>query len=119
MVVQPGLCQTWSEIPKTGFLTTRLILLSFQLIFTDYVEQCLNIWSRRVYWQVPEQMEGYRPLPELIDTNGMAGGQRLCVAKQIARLFQTLHAQNMVQNDLSVDDVFVQVVDGVMNYVSS
>ena len=22
--VQPGLCQTWSETPKTGFLTTRL-----------------------------------------------------------------------------------------------
>ena len=22
---QPGLCQTWSETPKTGFLTTRLI----------------------------------------------------------------------------------------------
>ena len=26
MAVQPGLCQTWSETPKTGFLTTRLIL---------------------------------------------------------------------------------------------
>ena len=26
MVVQPGLCQTWSETPKTGFLITRLIL---------------------------------------------------------------------------------------------
>ena len=24
MVVQPGLCGTWSETPKTGFLTTRL-----------------------------------------------------------------------------------------------
>ena len=23
--VQPGLCGTWSETPKTGFLTTRLI----------------------------------------------------------------------------------------------
>ena len=22
VVVQPGLCQTWSETPKTGFLTT-------------------------------------------------------------------------------------------------
>ena len=22
--VQPALCQTWSETPKTGFLTTRL-----------------------------------------------------------------------------------------------
>ena len=25
-VVQPGLCRTWSETPKTGFLTTRLKL---------------------------------------------------------------------------------------------
>ena len=25
VAVQPGLCQTWSETPKTGFLTTRLI----------------------------------------------------------------------------------------------
>ena len=25
MVVQPGLCWTWSESLKTGFLTTRLI----------------------------------------------------------------------------------------------
>ena len=23
--VQPGLCRTWSETPKTGFLTSRLI----------------------------------------------------------------------------------------------
>ena len=26
MAIQPGLCGTWSETPKTGFLTTRLIL---------------------------------------------------------------------------------------------
>ena len=25
MVVQPGLCGVWSETPKTGFLTIRLI----------------------------------------------------------------------------------------------
>ena len=25
VAIQPGLCQTWSETPKTGFLTTRLI----------------------------------------------------------------------------------------------
>ena len=24
VVVQPGLCRTWSETPKTGFLTTSL-----------------------------------------------------------------------------------------------
>ena len=25
VAVQPGLCETWSETPKTGFLRTRLI----------------------------------------------------------------------------------------------
>ena len=25
VAVQPGLCRTWSETPKTGFLTTRLM----------------------------------------------------------------------------------------------
>ena len=25
VIAQPGLCGTWSETPKTGFLTTRLI----------------------------------------------------------------------------------------------
>ena len=29
VAVQPGLCQTWSETPKNGFLTTRLI--SFEI----------------------------------------------------------------------------------------
>ena len=29
-VVQPGLCRTWSKTPKTGFLTSRLILFQTQ-----------------------------------------------------------------------------------------
>ena len=32
VTVQPGLCQTWSETPKTGFLRTRLHS-SFVMIF--------------------------------------------------------------------------------------
>ena len=31
VAVQPGLCRTWSETPKTGFLTTRLIFLAHQI----------------------------------------------------------------------------------------
>ena len=31
VVVQPGLCRTWSETPKTGFLTTRLILVTLEI----------------------------------------------------------------------------------------
>ena len=33
VAVQPGLCQTWSEALKTGFLKTRLILLAFVALF--------------------------------------------------------------------------------------
>ena len=37
VAVQPGLCRTWSETPKTGFLTTRL----------NYVlEVLVNLWLR-------------------------------------------------------------------------
>ena len=28
VTAQPGLCRIWSETPKTGFLTTRLIFLN-------------------------------------------------------------------------------------------
>ena len=31
VVVQPGLCQTWSETPKTGFLRTRLRVIAVHL----------------------------------------------------------------------------------------
>ena len=31
MAVQPGLCQTWSETPKTGFLLTQPTLLQDKL----------------------------------------------------------------------------------------
>ena len=34
VIAQPGLCRTWSEIPKTGFLTSRLI----------YKSLCCKIW---------------------------------------------------------------------------
>ena len=38
-VVQTGLCLTWSETPKTGVLTTRLIS------------------ERRLVWQAPSSVE--------------------------------------------------------------
>ena len=33
VAVQPGLCGTWSETPKTGFLTTRLKSYCFKEMF--------------------------------------------------------------------------------------
>ena len=36
VAVQPGLCGTWSETPKPGFLTTRLILFVSLLIISGH-----------------------------------------------------------------------------------
>ena len=49
VAIQPGLCRTWSEYPKTGFLTTRLNYGCFPLWFrgrdcgADYIvpDHCL------------------------------------------------------------------------------
>ena len=38
VAVQPGLCRTWSETPKTGFLTTRLKLCGRVIIITLFQE---------------------------------------------------------------------------------
>ena len=37
MDVQPGLCGTWSETPKTGFLTTRLICSADYLVVSAFI----------------------------------------------------------------------------------
>ena len=34
MTVQPGLCRTWSETPKTGFLALRLIYVIMTVTVT-------------------------------------------------------------------------------------
>ena len=39
VAAQPGLCRTWSETPKTGFLTTRLILSSHTIRRLDEYHQ--------------------------------------------------------------------------------
>ena len=38
MVVQPGLCRTWSETLKSGFLTTRLIYFVEQVKIAERVQ---------------------------------------------------------------------------------
>ena len=42
VAVQPGLCRTWSETPKTHFLTTRLILCFYTEINQITAELSLN-----------------------------------------------------------------------------
>ena len=49
VAVQPGLCRTWSETPKTGFLNTRLILSTHTLLQFDLTQSfqasLLSFWS--------------------------------------------------------------------------
>ena len=51
VVVQPGLCGTWSETPKTGFLTTRLKLPLQDLPRKD-VERLLTSWTLLTWGQL-------------------------------------------------------------------
>ena len=50
--VQPGLCGTWSETPKTGFLTTRLIcrysLVALIRVLLMSVHNLWRIWQNFV-----------------------------------------------------------------------
>ena len=63
MPVQPGLCQTWSETPKTGFLTTRLIFFLNKII--KYIQfrrggaikaKLFTSFSRDVIWWVMRKL---------------------------------------------------------------
>ena len=48
VAVQPGLSRTWSETPKTGFLTTRLILDSLFLAVLYKTTQSLEGTSANI-----------------------------------------------------------------------
>ena len=48
VTVQPGLCQTWSETPKTGFLITRL-----NYILADYLaiqKEAIAFWFKLFFF---------------------------------------------------------------------
>ena len=53
MTVQPGLCMTWSETPKTGFLTTRLILplkISLLITLSDNNNSVINNFLTEIFF---------------------------------------------------------------------
>ena len=43
MTAQPVLCQTWSETPKTGFLTTRFKLKNFKSDVEGLIKSCIDL----------------------------------------------------------------------------
>ena len=56
LIVQPGLCGTWSETPKTGFLTTSLICLT--PVFCDFLFTVENMTTADVnsYKEIDNKM---------------------------------------------------------------
>ena len=54
MIVQPGLCRTWSETPKTSFLTSRLICY-------QRLDQLANLHSPRHGKDVQRNNDGDTP----------------------------------------------------------
>ena len=82
MAVQPGLCRTWSETPKTGFLTTRFISNTEEKVyFTSIIPKAQGTYNRiledadvgvrglggRGNWRTPgkQKKELYHPLSTL------------------------------------------------------
>ena len=53
VTVQPGLCGTWSETPKTGFLTTRLIWACYNEVevyhIDSYIDDYLSLFHISLY----------------------------------------------------------------------
>ena len=43
MIAQPGLCGTWLETPKTGFLITRLIYSLFTVVYFDIFQDFIQL----------------------------------------------------------------------------
>ena len=54
VAVQPGLCWTWSETPKTGFLTTRLICIAIDLLDENYFK--LSCVARNPVFGISKQV---------------------------------------------------------------
>ena len=64
--IQPGLCRTWSEIPKTGFLTTRLTCLWVP----DQVRLCFRGLARGLKFCIKK----YEPRCEKTGLRGLRPG---------------------------------------------
>ena len=61
VAVQPGLCRTWSETPKTGFLTTRLKLFfvvclrlmirAMSNVLGVFLIYCISLFNQTKCWK--------------------------------------------------------------------
>ena len=75
MAVQPGLCQTWSETPKTSFLTMRLILFQIKKLLAKVVSR--DTLNYRKLTDKPEQEEpgdADKPQPMEVDPDKIVSG---------------------------------------------
>ena len=49
VLLQPGLCQTWSETPKTGFLITRLICEYRAFVLLPILLKFYSLYKNQAY----------------------------------------------------------------------
>ena len=73
--VQPGLCRTWSETPKTGFLTTRLncgwhlgTMIDHNITYVKNIVRCFWILARKCRAEINSycQLPAYPGLKKLV-----------------------------------------------------
>ena len=93
MAVQPGLCRTWSETPKTGFLRTRLNCYQTQKEhYLNYLRvfrgDSRNIFEKQKKAPVrvphPRHLEQYgqSPFPGITDAAAVAMAAALTRSQQ-------------------------------------
>ena len=72
MAVQTGLCRTWSETPKTGFLMTRLICIVAAFAYISFVEfsitqNTIYVWRKtKKQLTVSERCKGDKVMDKIV-----------------------------------------------------
>ena len=70
MDVQPGLCGTWSETPKTRFLTMRLISMVEPLSFRVFTVKLLGV-------QIDKYLKVFQNITRNVKIIGKLGVQNM------------------------------------------
>ena len=105
MTVQLVLCWTWSETPKTGFLTTRLI--------SDVIERHYDVWNSKLFVQ-PSLTKCLLPLASHLKDKEVGFNKYLYTAVTVARCIEFLHDRDVSTVDLSLDNVYLKPASTVI-----
>ena len=89
------------------------------VFLTDDVEKQTSSWSARFFWQYPSQSEGFYALPSVLERDILSLQQRLMIAKTLMHLIHLLHDKMIFQQDLKLEDIFIDEAGKVIVHPQS